>query len=75
MKGGADLLRAEIKNCIICLNTVSPRQLLPLTPDYVCAFTLLNFHAAPRGCCEGGRCHILQVTASPLNKTTFTPGM
>lgn len=58
MKGGADLLRAEIKNCILCPNKVSLRQRLPLTRYYHVSAALcyhsLNYRAALRGCCEGG---------------------
>lgn len=34
MKGGADLLRAEIKNCVVRPRKVSQTQLLPQTPYY-----------------------------------------
>lgn len=34
MKGGADLLRAEIKNCIVRPNKDSERQMLPVTGYY-----------------------------------------
>lgn len=62
MKGGADLLRAEIKNCILCPNKVSQRQLLPLTRYYhvisavLClCYHSLSDHAVLSGCCEGER--------------------
>lgn len=61
MKGGVDLLRAEIKNCILCLNKVSQRQLLPLTCYYHVSAVLclcyhsLSDHAVLSDCCEGGR--------------------
>lgn len=47
MKGGADLLRAEIKNCIICRNKVSFGQLQPLTRWFhVKAAVCLCFHSS-----------------------------
>lgn len=52
MKGGADLLRAEIKNCIVCTDTVSLRQLLLLT---CLAFALPLFETImsyPMGRCQ-----------------------